>query len=430
MSGAVGPGSVYQRKGDDRWVATVSLGVDHTGKRIRRTGYAKTEAEANRKLRSLLREADEGKATIRERPTVAEFCTMWAEDIAPQGVRDTTATQYRWILDRYVLPLIGSRRLLDLTPEHVAQMQTTLSDSGLAVNTVRQARRVLNIALNYAVRRGLLPSNPVAVVPQLRRSENDQRPNVNHLSRRETVELLEAASSSDLDGIITLAVCMGLRFGEVLALQWNDINDGENTVTIRRTLKEARIRSADGTYLVDLVAYPPKTFKSNRTLPVEGPVAAALGRQRARQARQRLAAGVAWCDDGWVFTTGDGGPQYPSNVRRRFKKLVKTAGLRSIRFHDLRHTFAVLALEAEVPLEQVSEALGHASIQITKDIYAAVVPVLADRAIAAVASYLYPAPDKERVAIGATAKDKAAPSFRTISSSRIGRAPHWGGDQG
>ncbi len=411
MTRCAGEGSVYQRS-DGRWVAEVSVGLDQAGKRCRRTRYAKTRAEAVKKLRALQREIDDGTAAISERPTVAEFCIGWAQDIAPQTIRDTTAAQYRWVLDRYVLPHLGRHKLVDLTPEHVARMQTALSDSGLAVNTVRQARRVLNIALNYAVRRRLLASNPVSVVPPLRRPGDEDESKVSHLSREETVQLLATASTTELDGIVTIAVCMGLRLGEVLGLQWGDVNDARDTLTVSRTLKEARTRSRDGTYLVALTTYPPKTRKSKRTLLVDGPVAAALRRQRARQAEQRLAAGSAWRGEGWVFTTGDGGPLHPSNVRRRFKLLLKKASIREIRFHDLRHSFAVLALEAEVPLEQISEALGHASIQITKDTYASVVPVLADRAIAAVASYLYTRPHPDHIPRGARANDDPDPVTR------------------
>ena len=104
--------------------------------------------------------------------------------------------------------------------------------------------------------------------------------------------------------------------------------------------------------------------------------------ERHKQQLQKMVAGNAWQETGYVFTNDIGGPLNPNGVSKRFSKLLTRMGYRHIRFHDLRHTTAVLLLIAETPLEQVSQLLGHSSIAITKDIYAPYVPALSNRAIA------------------------------------------------
>jgi integrase len=419
---AAGEGTVYRRQ-DGRWVAQVSLGTDHNGNRRRLTAYGRTKRQAVDKLSVLRAQAEHGLDSIDRRTKIADFCRVWADTVAPQTIRDTTAAHYRWLLDHYVLPIIGRYRLDELTPEHIARMQLQLRTSGLSVSTVRRARAVLHNALNYAVRTGRLASNPVSLVPPLRRGEQDPQPKAGHLELHEAQQLLAHAVHTELDGVIAIAVALGLRLGEILGLQWDDIDLDRHTLTVNRTLKEARRRSPDGTYLVQLLAYPPKTAKSRRTLLVPDMVETALRRTRTQQREAQIRAGAAWLDSGHVFTHGAGGPLMPSNLRRRYHRLLKDAGVRRVRFHDLRHTAAVLMLQAEAPLEAVSDALGHASIGITKDIYAPAVPELADRAVVLLDQLLT---GTEATPLPAAASSAVTNRRSTsLPTGRAGRAPAW-----
>jgi integrase len=170
----------------------------------------------------------------------------------------------------------------------------------------------------------------------------------------------------------------GLRRGELLGLQWPDV--GQQRLSISRTW-----------ILVggQPTLSSPKTDAGKRTVPVPPETAAALKTWKARQAEERLAYGPAWDPRGFVFTREDGVPLHPDWFSRTFERLVREAGLPRIRVHDLRHTWASLALEAGVPAKVVQEILGHASVGITLDTYSHVVPAMREEAAATVAGLIF-----------------------------------------
>jgi integrase len=133
---------------------------------------------------------------------------------------------------------------------------------------------------------------------------------------------------------------------------------------------------------------PPKTSHSKRQIPIEGEVLLAFKRQQNVQRRQRLKAGAAWVDTDSVFTTELGTRSYPSNIYKRYVKLLRNSNLRYVRPHDLRHTVAVLGLDAEIPVEEISRLLGHSTLSVTMDIYGKGVQSLVDRGARGIATLL------------------------------------------
>jgi len=387
-----GEGTVFQRS-DGTWVASISLGKDHNGKRRRRSRNARTKKEAVRLL-SELRAADaEGPELVEQNVTVAEWCRSWCDTVATTTAKASTVADYRYSLDRWVLPHLGAYRLRDLTPQHCAEMQQALIDAGLSPNTVRHARRPLSAALVHAERTSVIRSNPLRTIrqPPADRSRSDKP---RSLDREQALELLQAAANADpnLYGCVTLALLRGVRRGEALGLQWSDIDFDNKVIHIRRNLPEERVRTRDGGYAVRLKPGPPKTAKSRRDLSLGRAIEDVLGQVGRFQEERRRAAGPDWADSGYVFTTATGLPMYPSNIYHRYKKMLAGTGLPSISFHDLRRTWAMLSLEAGVPVEQAQEALGHESIETTKNIYASSVPALADRAFATFDDYIESGP--------------------------------------
>ena len=162
-----GDGSVYQRN-DGKWVASISLGKDHTGKRMRRTRTAETKKQAAAKLRELQNQKYDNSVTIDEKITLAEFCYLWVETMVTSQVDQSTATSYRYALDQWILPHIGHIRLIEFRSENYALCQQKLLDSGLSPATVRHARRPLSACLNQAVRMGIRRFNPVSFIRQPR----------------------------------------------------------------------------------------------------------------------------------------------------------------------------------------------------------------------------------------------------------------------
>lgn len=186
------------------------------------------------------------------------------------------------------------------------------------------------------------------------------------------------ASTRD-DRLHTLWLTMattGVRRGEALGLRWGDIDLDASRASIRRSLTSAAGK---------LTFAEPKTAKSRRSIALDPATIAALRAHRMRQLQERLAWAGAYDDNDLVFAREDGSPLRPDSASRRFIELSKAAGVPRIRVHDLRHTYATLALAAGVHPKIVSERLGHSSVAFTLDVYSHVVPALEEEAASLVA---------------------------------------------
>jgi integrase len=184
---------------------------------------------------------------------------------------------------------------------------------------------------------------------------------------------LESAKSDPLEALYVLALTTGMRQGELLALQWKDIDFAGGALQVRR--KIARITGKG------FVVSEPKTAKSRRKIPLAPRTLEVLKRHRASQNAQRLALGDAWEDQGWLFANAVGKPLDVGNlIRRSFQPLLKKANLPPIRFHDLRHSCATLLLVMGVHPKVIQERLGHSQIAVTLDTYSHVLPSLQEDA--------------------------------------------------
>jgi integrase len=329
------------------------------GKRKRKPVYGKTEAEVIARKRKLQADLDRGLPLPDERRTTNDYLLWWGREVLPGTVKDSTADDYRWILDHYVIPHVGGIRLAKLTPQHVQSMMRSLERGGLSPRTQRYARTVLGRALRHAERWGMVVRNVASLVdpPSLDGTKLDDALNLD-----EATLLLNAAKGDRLQALVSVALAVGLRRGEALGLLWSDVDLNEGTVTVSGTLKR---RPGIG-----LVRDTPKTASGRRTIPLPRVCVGALREHKRRQAAERLAAGPGWKMTDYVFTTPIGSPIDPRNLTRHYHALTERAGLGHGRFHALRHSAATIMLSMGVPLEVISKTLGHAGYAITADIYA------------------------------------------------------------
>lgn len=287
-----------------------------------------------------------------------------ATDLRISDRAESTKLMYESYCRTWLIPALGSVRLDRLTPGDVIRLMIAMKDAGKSESTRRNAYTVLRKALDDAVINGLLAANPVHRVKQ----PQPKRPEASYLTTDEVRKLLVEAADYRYADVLKLIVLTGLRRGEALALRWSDIDLDKAEGRVVGSL--VRQRGA-------LLTVPPKTQRSRRTIALSVEAVALLRARKTAQAAERLRVGNMWTDSGLVFTTEFGKPVEPQNLLRLTRIAAENAGLTGVKVHTLRHTYATVALMADVPLKVVSTNMGHASIQITADTYGHVTDVAA-----------------------------------------------------
>jgi integrase len=390
-----GEGSVFLRtkRGKPVWVAQVSLGRDAKGKRKVTTRNAPTEAAARKVLREMLGAHDEGRLAQQQNATVATYALFWAREVKPLEIRASTAAGYEETLRRYVIPHLGNRRLHEVKAKDVQAWVVLLRKRGLSANTINQARRLLHGMYRHAERQGIVGNNPVRATDPVKRQATDKTQVCQPWTREETLKALATVGElEDLGCFLYLMLHTGMRPGEALGLRWADVSLETGQLVITGTLKEERRIDAAGNGVVRLTRNQPKTAASRRRLPISKELAEKLRQQRDSQAFWKVVGRAAekWDPEDYILTTKVGTPFSATNLRKRYYAALAENGIRRIRMHDLRHVVAAVSLEADVPLEQVSQALGHTRLDTTKQIYAGHVQKLNDRFGASLAATLTP----------------------------------------
>jgi integrase len=254
-------------------------------------------------------------------------------------------------------------------------------DAGLSASTVHKVHTILHKALARAVAWQMVPRNVTDAVEPPRPAPREMRPQ----SPAEARKLLDAAQGDRLEALYVLAATTGMRQGELLALKWQDVDLGNATVSVRRTLTRSGGRYTLG---------EPKTKKSRRSIRLTPRAANVLEQHLERQLSDIQMLGDNYADQGLVFSTDTGTPFNPSNVRQRsFTPLLRKASIPHIRFHDLRHTCATLLLGKGTHPKLVQELLGHATVAITLDTYSHVMPGMGDQTARAMQEALAPVQD-------------------------------------
>ncbi|CAA9544162.1 MAG: Integrase [uncultured Thermomicrobiales bacterium] len=355
-----------KHRADGRWEAQITLPHNQ-----RKSIYARTRKEAQEKLKAAIRDLDSGVDFAAGSMTVAAFLQQWLDAAVRPSVKPKTWEGYESIVRVRIAPRIGRRQIAKLSPLDVQGLYAALEVSGLTARSVHHTHRCLHRALDQAVRWGMIPRNPCdgAVSPRAKKAE------MRVLSQEQAIAFLDANRDQPAYALYTLAITTGMRQGELLGLRWADIGLDRGRLEVRRSLQRQKEAG--------LVFVEPKSARGRRPLVLGAIAVAALRAHQDRQAFVRLAAGREWRGLDLVFCTGNGGPLDPGWVRETFYAAVKRAGLAPIRFPDLRHTAATLALRQGVHPKVVSEMLGHASITLTLDTYSHLVPVLHEEAAAA-----------------------------------------------
>lgn len=357
---AKGAGSVF-RRADGRWSGSVEL---REGRHGRKVIYGNSKKEVEDRIRGLVNDVADGSPPPSRSPHLGAFLQQWLVAVRPT-LRPSTYVSYEGVVRLHLVPEIGRVTLEKLAVQHVAGLIAhKLADGKLSPTSVRYILIVLRNALTKAVRWGLVGRNVASLVDPPRIRHKDVRV----LSPEETKQLLEAARGEAIGGLVVVAVSTGVRLGEALGLQWHDIDLERRQLSINKSLQRG---SGHGQVLLET-----KTRRSRRTLVLPVKTTEALRAVRVQQDQQRRAAGSAWHASDFVFTSSTGQPLDQRNVLRMFRRVLRTAQLPRMRFHDLRHSCASLLLAQHIPARVVMETLGHSRISVTMDTYTHVMPAL------------------------------------------------------
>lgn len=345
------------------WEARYTEGTDPgTGKQIQRSITGKTQKEVALKLKAATAAIDAGTYTAPSKMTVGEWLDIWAEEYLG-GVKASTAFLYSEQIRLYIKPALGSIKLEALNAHTIQGFYNSLSSErgerpGLSPKTVKNVHGVLHKAIQQAVKIGYIRFNP-ADACELPRIE---RKDLQIMDEAQTGRFLNAVKGHTHELLYKVALFTGLREGELLGLMWDCIDFEKGTITVKRQLR--REQKKGGQYYLTT----PKNNKP-RTIVAAPWVMQLLRTQRARQAELKLKAGPLWENSGMVFTNETGGYLSYRTVYDCFKRIVAKIGMPSIRFHDLRHSYAVAAIRSGDDIKTVQGNLGHATAAFTLDVY-------------------------------------------------------------
>ena len=337
---------IWRRKDRDSWVVDYT---DATGRRRRL--FAATREKAEDLLSEKIKESREA-APVCKNPdiTVEEYARRWLDAVALE-IKPRTLASYRQITTLYVLPAFGSLKVRALHSGHIRALLLQRAKDGFKKNTLRLIRACISVMLGSAVEEGLRTTNPALELGRRRRKRVDSISasdrNVRAMSAAQLDAFLEAAKEEPtayLAFFVTLART-GLRPGEALALQPEDLDFTARKIHVERALSAGRIEST-------------KTGET-RTGDMSQQLASFLREYLVWREKQTLRRG--WSEvPSWLFFNDHGQPLDQSRARKRFARALKRAGLSGFRPYDLRHTFATLLLSRGVPITYVSAQLGHA----------------------------------------------------------------------
>ncbi len=339
-------------KGKPWWVF-----ISHNGKRTSRmVGDKNAAEEVASKIRAKLQLGEFGFEHEEPVPTFKEYADSWIATSVPATCKPSTEREYQDILKNHVLPVFGGLPLTDITRGKIKNFLADKTNRGYAGSTITHMKNVLSGVLGKAVDDEIIPGNPTHRIGKIVRTK-DHGKSINPLEKEECKLLLDTVRVhfSEHYPLFLILVRTGMRFGEVLALQWGDIDFNGRFITVQRGLSRGRVET-------------PKNAKTRR-VDMSLQLTESLRTHWLGCKKKGLIIGLGDAPE-WVFTNEKGGFIDISNWRRRvFNKALEKAGLRGIRIHDLRHTYATLRISKGDNIADVSNQLGHHSVKLTMDVY-------------------------------------------------------------
>lgn len=355
---------IVTRNGKDYiyWEARYTVGTDPgTGKQKQKSITGKTQKEVAAKLKEVTHQIDMGTYTEPQRMTFSSWLDFWMSEYTTQSCKQSTISTYQQQIEKHIKPALGN---IKLTAINTMQIQKLLNDltrkKSLAPKSVKNVHGIVHKALAQAVKMHYIPYNPTDACELPRMEKKEIRP----LTENEIKAFLcEIEKGEQFARLFKVALFTGMREGEICGLPWDAVDFKKGTITVKQQLQKEKEKG--GKFYIAAT----KNDKT-RTITAAPFVMKILREEKAEQMKLRLKMGFAW-DNQWnlVFTYPEGTHTVPRTVLKHFKAVMERIGRPDARFHDLRHTYAVMSLQEGDDPKTVQENLGHATASFTLDVY-------------------------------------------------------------
>jgi integrase len=380
-----GDGGLYWDRSRKRWIAEVTVGYTASGKRIVRKASGTTKTVAQRNLKEIIRDYEDGLAIAPHNYTVADAVRDWLS-YGLSGRSRATVEKCTILANTHIIPALGARKLRDLSADDIDQWLMAKAAT-LSTRTLREIMSVFKRAVSRAQARDKVKRNVVLLceIPEGRMG----RPSKS-LTLPQADALLPAAQASPMNAYVVLSLLIGARTEELRALTWSHVDLVGKPATAGipamppSIMVWRSVRTGGDT----------KTKRSRRTLALPQRCVDALQEHRVRQDALKRQAGTRWQDNDLVFPSRVGTRWDASHVRREFRRVVEAAGLDPAAWtpRELRHSFVSLMSDAGVPVEHIARLVGHSGTTTTETVYRKQIrPVLVEGADAM--DRIFPASD-------------------------------------
>ena len=359
-------GNVTQR-GERSFRLKFDAGGDlATGKRLTRfVTFRGTKREAQKELARLISQVSDGSYIEPAKLTVADYVRRWIDNAEVLNLRPKTAERYRQLIEGQIIPHLGALAVQKLRPAAIVSWHATLLKSGgakgkgLSARTVGHAHRVLGKALKDAVPGGLLLRNPAADISPPRVPDDEMKV----LDAGQVATVLESMADTPIFTAVIIFMATGLRRGELMGLQWGDVNLDTGRLEIRRAVEKTKAYG--------LQLKPPKTKRGRRGITLPAYAIEVLKQHRTAALETRMSLGIGKLPpEAFVFGAIDGSVRDPDRMTQDWKRFTAARKLPKVTLQGLRHTHASALLASGIDVVKASHRLGHSSPKVTLQVYA------------------------------------------------------------
>jgi len=356
-------GNIRQRS-KNSWTITIELPKDEITHKRRQKYYTikGNKKDAEKFLTEKLRELDTGMLIETKKMKYGEYLDFWKEKTFG-NLEITTKEGYIQKIDKHIKPYLANIYLENLKPLHLQNFYDEKLKSGridgkggLSARTVLALHRIIYSSLEQAVKWQLIMRNVANAVEPPKAKKYKAK----YLTDKQTEDLIEGTKNTDIYIPILLAIYTGARRGEILGLNWNNVDLEKRIIKIENNLCATK----NG-----LIIKQPKTNSGNRTIAISDSLVKILKRHKIKQIKNKMKLGEYYKDNNMVCCYEDGRLFNPKRFSAKFHELLEDNNLPLIRFHDLRHSHASLLVKIGIEPKVISERLGHSNIGITMDLY-------------------------------------------------------------